>query len=523
MDCKTPIFGPILGAIFLYYSLGTLPPMRTWKGLTPRRNRRAPREYTVSVSNIWDFEADPKEWGMEQGRSEQLLNLTHRTSFKVFRDGSRAVWTQNLECALLQALYEYHIRNNDRERARNQKKASYRNRYIANRILEITNEDRTLKQVASRIQQLRRTSKHDGVLRLVTGLPLSDTDHDLFSNISSPFHLKNEIPRDMKSQLPITVIFSNVASQDALPEIFLESPQPRIRMCSLESDPGRYQQLILVSPVALGLQSTFQLFRNNALCSFSTEQLKPDGIRHEHFRAYITSFPDDLWRELCDRRLRDHYDTEWSILHSISRREDDLIRGTTRDLQSIEIRYIFKFEGPTFKVDVDQPMSTTHSKPLSIPRRNKSATNGDLLLQGTQPFAPVPDETPPEVFSRTGFLYQPRYTSTGTYAMEDLRTLVDQAYTQAEAFLWESRVQLAFVHGAGQQSGYCNCDHAWSYATDLSCPSNDNATYSMSYVDWRSHSNSGQSVGELVASNEVHAPAYSTTGDLTPYYPLYSY
>jgi hypothetical protein len=83
------------------------------------------------------------------------------------------------------------------------------------------------------------------------------------------------------------------------PQILLQSPPQSILVHAL--DPT----LVLLSPVALTLYSTFELFRNNISYSSSAAYLIPDGIRNGRSRAYITSFPDDLWKDLSYRRSQD--------------------------------------------------------------------------------------------------------------------------------------------------------------------------------------------------------------------------
>lgn len=114
-----------------------------------------------------------------------------------------------------------------------------------------------------------------------------------------PRGLTNEVPSDWNPHLFITIMSHSADSFWSPPHILLQSPPQSILVHAL--DPT----LVLLSPVALTLYSTFELFRNNISYSSSAAYLIPDGIRNGRSRAYITSFPDELWKDLSYRRSQD--------------------------------------------------------------------------------------------------------------------------------------------------------------------------------------------------------------------------
>ncbi|KAF8206197.1 hypothetical protein K438DRAFT_1963282 [Mycena galopus ATCC 62051] len=312
--------------------------MRTPNPPGSKKSSRA-QDYQVLISTVRDFGTEANATDLE----ESLLNLTNRRSFKNMKDGVKPVWSKQLEGALLQGL----------ERTRHLRKV-YRNRFISEFIFQETNEFRTAKQVGSRLQQLQQTTKNHGVRQLIKRLPISEEQDLLALTSSHPRRQKDEVS-NVNTRLFIAITSQIADSCSPPPGINLLSPPKFIRLRRQPpfSELGHRvdSTVVLLSPVALALYSTFELFGDNRSCFISASHLLPDGIRNGQLRSYVTSFPDDLWLELSNRLPYDQC-TEWAILQQVFRQENDISSGITRNYTFTEIRY--SFERSWWRIEHDQ-------------------------------------------------------------------------------------------------------------------------------------------------------------------------
>ncbi|KAJ7843560.1 hypothetical protein B0H14DRAFT_2585699 [Mycena olivaceomarginata] len=313
-----------------------------------RKSKRPRRKFQVTVSTVWEFGTDSEAVEEEQERERfgNLLSLTNRQSFKNNHDGSKPVWPEAIEAALVEGLTIYYTLHGKKDFSRKLKKIPYRNRFITEHILTTTNEPRTPRQVASRLQQLRQSTQNDTVRHLINCRAVAEEQLQSLSAACSADSL----------WLP--------------PQILLQSPPQSILVHALNPT------LVLLSPVALTLYSTFELFINNIWHSSSAAYLIPDGIRNGRSRAYVASFPDDL-RDLFHRRSQDRQCTEWSILQSIFRQHHET-DGTIQSHFFVKIHY--GFQQPCSTADQKHPTALSedrlwpplHTAPQSAPHRETS-------------------------------------------------------------------------------------------------------------------------------------------------------
>ncbi|KAJ6513019.1 hypothetical protein C8R45DRAFT_332238 [Mycena sanguinolenta] len=128
-------------------------------------------DFHTSTWTVWDLElgATRTDCNWEEV-VESLRGITNRKTFRNTRGGSNPVWPMELECALVQGLSRHvSLRG---EQGRN------RSRFISDFILETTNQIRTPKQVSSRLQHLRNSTKTVWVRRLIERRPVSTVSVD---------------------------------------------------------------------------------------------------------------------------------------------------------------------------------------------------------------------------------------------------------------------------------------------------------------------------------------------------------
>ncbi|KAJ7126799.1 hypothetical protein C8R44DRAFT_911989 [Mycena epipterygia] len=266
-----------------------------------RKYQRTPSY--VAVSNIEDL-----------GRSfTEELRLTRRTCFKNIQGTSEPVWSPKLEAALLQGLYAYHTRYGEKEIARSLKKNLHRNSFISDFLLNTTNMFRTPKQVASRLQQLRVTTK-DKHLQSILSRPAPEP---VVKPLASTRPLITAGLNRMTVRLPITVILHD-ALYPSRPEIVL-GPSPQNLW---------FRALHPCSCISGGGDKPYWS---------SITTLSPDGIHDGKWR-YVTAIPADLWEVIVERHRhggRTRY-AQWTMLQLIFRADD---KSFTRDNPLAELIY----------------------------------------------------------------------------------------------------------------------------------------------------------------------------------------
>ncbi|KAJ6507935.1 hypothetical protein C8R47DRAFT_62663 [Mycena vitilis] len=321
----------------------------------PRKSPRARRKYKrtpgyVTVSSIADlgcnFTAE------EKTRLNKQLGLTNRRSFKNIKGSFAPVWPPELEAGLLQGLCNHAVLHGRYEHIGIVKKNLYRNGFISRFIYKTTSKVRTPKQIGSRLQQLRGSTKNDDVLDLIDSrqvstaqiqrvLALTCTPH---TAPAPPSQLTTGVVSHGSNRRIFITVESDSAHHPSLPsEIMLLSPPKTIRLrmpaeCQPYADVmfGMESTVVLLSPRALALHSTLKLFKGKMMCSTSVTSLVPDGIQSGQFR-YAASFPPDIWQELYQHDDR----TKRSIVHSVSCADEGTAYGTTQTYPLIEIHYKF--------------------------------------------------------------------------------------------------------------------------------------------------------------------------------------
>ena len=139
------------------------------------------------------------------------------------------------------------------------------------------------------------------VRQLINRIPVSEEQGKGLSALTQ--HIKTEVPSGLNRRLLITVKSQVAEYSSRPPDISLQLPPQYIRLRKLAEN-GMDPTIVLLSPVTLNLISILELFRDNMLRSILVAHLMPDGINGQ-LRAYNTSFPDDLWKELSDHCPQD--------------------------------------------------------------------------------------------------------------------------------------------------------------------------------------------------------------------------
>ncbi|KAJ6532013.1 hypothetical protein B0H19DRAFT_464631 [Mycena capillaripes] len=524
------------------------------KGSSARRKPKRTRAFSVSVSSIEDLGNNFTE--EEKTRFQAQLTLTNRRSFKNKRNGSGRVWPSPVEGALLQGLCNYAVLYGEHELGRNLKRGVQRNIFISRFIYQTINELRTPKQVGSRIQQLRASTKDDDVLKLINCCPVSEEQiQRLLLLASTVTGVHRQLPNADRShglnqRLSITLMSLSARYPSRPPEVMLQSPPHDIRLRTLaEWQPstditsGMDPTIVLVSPVALALYSAFELFRDNMSCSMSVIALRPDGIRNGQLR-YVAAFPD-LWQELSDRRQHDDQCTKWSILQLVFFAEDEIAHGKTRDSPFVEIRY--NFERPALGVNERQRSIVQPPKdrfrystsPLPSPpsrtaqpipyRENPLLKVEDTFysIAGTLNWgsgAPLVQKQPSkDVFSRTGMFYPQNFSSAednttkAHYISSSIEELDQNFFDDASVRSCSEAPSLIYSE---EETIEKQSDWALSQSGRQQCSCNDYVAVVPTFLEMVHNG-----VVETPISHQLpfrHA-AYSITGEFMGYYPIHHY
>ncbi|KAJ7679009.1 hypothetical protein DFH06DRAFT_503258 [Mycena polygramma] len=275
----------------------------------------------------------------------------------------------------------------------------------------------------------------------------------------------------------------------------LQSPPMAIRLRTLvECQPytdvmfGMECTIVLLSPIALALHSTLNLFKGKMICSTSVTSLVPDGIQSGQFR-YLASFPHDIWQELSQHDDR----SKWSIVHSLFCADEDIAYGTTQADHLVEIQYNFK--------------SPFEAGSTGTSCENTASSNLALLLSRA---------SPEETF----------YSRTGTFSMGSAASVVCGTPSKAEVFspagMFRRRYFTSVVpfdapfwdkSDAGKH--LVNC--AW-----FASPSATTAIHDL-YPNHDEVVKDDNDFDQPISSQPFRHAAYSITGEFMGYYPIHDY
>ncbi|KAJ7178817.1 hypothetical protein C8R43DRAFT_942417 [Mycena crocata] len=253
------------------------------------------------------------------------------------------------EAALMEGLYQHRIFYGPYEVARRHKRSANRNVFISRVILDMTNQIRTPKQVGSRLQQLRGTTRDDRVLRILNrGIIHEEELKALLVTRPSTATAVNGMAKNGEVlRVSLVVALQSARYPSLPPEIILEPSVQSIQLRTLaefqpqtrlfwQMDPS----VVLLSPIPLVLHSIFEVFMNRKPYWVSPTLLVPDGFQNGQ-RRYSTSIAMDLWSIVSALPRCSGDRIEWTILHTIFRLDSG---GGRQRAPFAELSY--KFEPP---------------------------------------------------------------------------------------------------------------------------------------------------------------------------------
>ncbi|KAJ7163423.1 hypothetical protein C8R43DRAFT_1123032 [Mycena crocata] len=368
-------------------------------GKDPQAQRGGQRgPYSVSVSTIADLGKNFTQ--EEQLEFQDQLRITRRTSFKNIRGCSEAVWTLQLEAALLQGLFHHSLLYGTKERAQKRKEFINRNSFLSKFIFETTNQVRTPKQVSSRLQQLGGTTRDERVIRILRRCPISEAEIKPLTT-PRPLIAASDGDNGLDGKLirvPSTIVLPSARYPSLPPEIALVPSPQSIQLRTLaEFQPqtqvlgGMDPTVILLSPIALAAHSTLRVCKDKKPYWTSPTSLVPNGIQNGYWR-YLSSVAADLWPAIAEiPRRQDGKRTQWSISHTVFYPDEP-------SASFAEISYEFEFELPsiTTQTDVKSPRIE------SVLSRERKASASKNSLKCIQFSPPLPTATPPRTVNRSG-------------------------------------------------------------------------------------------------------------------------
>ncbi|KAJ7650535.1 hypothetical protein FB45DRAFT_859298 [Roridomyces roridus] len=249
------------------------------------------------------------DFDQEEEQAHQIqLRFTRRSTNKRFKGSQKPVWPPRLEAAFLQGLFKY--ARMEAERRTDLHHEINRNAFISNHILETTNETRTVKQVSSRIQQLRsscaRNTKDTRLLNLIDHVPLRIHEIELLALGPRPLlreGAKPELNIHRPTHTRVVISSFSAHAPSPIPEIPLVDASERfISLCTVpEFQPythlrcGMDPMVVLISPFPLGLLSRFDIFRDDKPYVSFEAQLVPVGMHEGGLYRYTASIADGHW------------------------------------------------------------------------------------------------------------------------------------------------------------------------------------------------------------------------------------
>ncbi|KAJ7093615.1 hypothetical protein C8R43DRAFT_964554 [Mycena crocata] len=297
--------------------------------------------YGETVTTVADLGRNFTEEETEEFHRQR--RITQRVYCKNVKGCSKPVWPLQVEAALMEGLYQYSLSQVGSAGVQCGKKYQRRNRYIADFIRDTTNEERSCKQVGSRIQQLQISAKDDRR----RGQALN---HD------SPFD-KSEIQRRWFKYRPNSSTGHHCIAKRTIP--FL-APRDLIGTLCVEHSPSCHRRL----PT-----NTLEVSKNKKPLWVSATILVPDADLWPLLSQLLMSEPGHLDGEECG---------QWTILQRVFRAN---ARGTDRDTPLAVVSYAFESRS---EIEAERRLciQTTSTKGNVV----------DLEVHANSSFAPCKDE-----------------------------------------------------------------------------------------------------------------------------------
>ncbi|KAJ7157045.1 hypothetical protein C8R43DRAFT_949275 [Mycena crocata] len=248
------------------------------------------------------------------------------------------------------ALYQHHLLYGTSEIGRRHKDFANRNLFISRVILNRTNQIRTPKQVGSRLQQLRGTTRDERVIRILNRGYVDEEEVKALAMLlpSMTTAVNGAAINGELIEVSVVVELESGRYPSPCPEIILEPSvqsvqlrtlvdfQPQTRLFG-QMDPS----VVLLSPVALVVYSTFEVFKDSKPYWTSSTLLVSDGLQNGQWR-YSTSVALELWSVISALPSRSGGKwIEWTVLHTIFRADPTSVRQRA---PFAELSY--KFEAP---------------------------------------------------------------------------------------------------------------------------------------------------------------------------------
>ncbi|KAJ7490406.1 hypothetical protein B0H11DRAFT_1912372 [Mycena galericulata] len=275
----------------------------------------------------------------EKTASERQTRLTRRSFYRCVEDAKEPVWSFPLEAALIKGLCGHYLTctnpgtNNPRQR----------NRYIAQIILETANKLRSCKQISSRLQSLKGSTRDERVKRLIEGEYVDEKDVRSLMESQWSMTSPHALPTTECMHMLVVVESKSATYPSLAPEIVLGTGQLKIQLQTLpdsrpytEALSGMDPTINLTSAEALNLWASFEVCRDNKPYWTSPTNLVPSGTRDGRW-IYASSIAAMLWDVISDRLRKDGLHTKWTVLHSI-------FRATDRDRHTPLAEITFEFE-----------------------------------------------------------------------------------------------------------------------------------------------------------------------------------
>ncbi|KAJ7138692.1 hypothetical protein C8R43DRAFT_1202239 [Mycena crocata] len=364
-----------------------------------QEHQRGP--YSVFVSTIADLGKNYTQEEMQ--KYQHQLRITRRSSFKNIKGCSEAVWSLPLEGALLQGLFHHSLLYDGAERAEERKKFINRNSFISKFIFETTNQIRTAKQVGSRLQQLRETTRDDRVIRMLRRRPITEAEVRPLTT-TRPLITASDSGNGLNGKqirVPSIVVLQSARYPSLPPEITLAPSPQSIQLRTLaEFQPqtqilgGMDPAVILLSPLPLEVHSTFEVCKDKKPYWSSPTSLVPDGIQNGHWR-YLSSVAADLWPVMSEAPHRhDGKRTQWSILQTLFR-----LAPQSRKTRTPFAEISYEFDLPT---TIQTDVKPGRTPPVLTRGREGPKASAPKRSLKCIPFSPPPSPaTPPRTVDRS--------------------------------------------------------------------------------------------------------------------------
>ncbi|KAJ6623995.1 hypothetical protein B0H10DRAFT_762027 [Mycena sp. CBHHK59/15] len=341
------------------------------------KTARATRSYQrspgyVSISTIDDLGKHYTD--EEREKYKHQLEVLGRKSFKNLKGLSEAVWAPQMEAALLQGLERYNAYISAKEAATKYKGNPHRGRntFISSFIFQKTNQHRTTKQIGSRLQQLKSSTKDHRIKGLIMGSPVPEVELEpLMSTRPLALATSPNFTADRPIRLPIRILPQSARYPSPTPELVLGSPPQSIQLRTLPEWKtstriirGMDPVVTLISHYPLKAHSFFEMHFGGKLRWTSTASLNPVGTSEGTWH-YDTSIAGNLWDKFkfCESLQY----VECTVTQSVFRSDGET---PAQDVPFAEIVYTFEPDQtrPDLDTLIQRYNERTARKVAALPR-----------------------------------------------------------------------------------------------------------------------------------------------------------